>query len=56
MKYIAILGAVLLLAGCSTPAQRLAHDKCHGHWTVITSQVNGKTVYSAACASPAAKP
>jgi starvation-inducible outer membrane lipoprotein len=49
----AILTAALLLAACSTPAQKLANDMCHGHWTVITSQVGGKTVYSAACASAA---
>jgi len=45
-----ILGAVLLLSACATPAQQLANDKCHGHWTVITTQVNGKTIYSSACA------
>lgn len=50
MKYLSLIGAVLLLAGCATPAQKLASDKCHGHWQVITTQVNGKTVYSAACA------
>lgn len=50
-----IIGAVLLLSACATPAQKLANDKCHGHWTVITTQVNGKTIYSSACA-PGAKP
>jgi uncharacterized lipoprotein YajG len=50
MKLWTIVGAVLLLAGCAAPSQQLAHDKCQGHWQVITAQVNGKTIYSAACA------
>lgn len=49
-----LLGVVFSLSSCATPAQKLANDKCHGHWQVITSQVNGKTMYSAACA-PASK-
>ena len=48
-----VITTVLLLAACATPAQKLANDKCHGHWTVITTQVNGKTIYSAACAAQA---
>lgn len=45
-----LIGAVLLIAGCTTQQQKLANDRCHGHWQVVTSQVNGKTVYSAECA------
>jgi hypothetical protein len=44
------IGIVLLLAGCATPAQKLANDQCHGHWRVVTTQVHGKTIYSAVCA------
>lgn len=56
MRALTLIGAALLLAACATPAQKLANDKCHGHWTVITSQVNGKTIYSAACAAPEKAP
>jgi hypothetical protein len=47
---LAIIGAVLLIAGCATPAHKLANDQCHGHWRVVTTQVHGKAVYSAVCA------
>lgn len=50
LKVAALCVGTILLAACATPAQKLANDKCHGHWQVITTQVNGKTVYSAACA------
>jgi len=52
MKYVSLIGAALLLAACATPTQKPANDKCHGHWQVITTTVNGKTVYTAACATP----
>jgi len=56
MRALIVLGAVLALAGCATPAQKLANDKCHGHWQVITTQVNGKTIYSAICAPASTAP
>ena len=49
-KQALLIGAVLLLSACATPAQKLANDKCHGHWTVVTTQVNGKPIYTAKCA------
>ena len=49
---LAIAAALLALAACSSPAQRLANDRCGGHWTVVTSKVNGRTVYRSACAKP----
>lgn len=52
MKYLALLLVLAGLSACSTPAQRLANDRCHGHWQVVTTQVNGKPVYKAECAKP----
>ena len=49
MRFAVILAALVLSACAATQQQKLANDRCHGHWKVATSQVNGKTVYTAVC-------